>query len=384
MAEVTFTPPQAPGATTDALYAGVDAAQSWMNRAQNMRIQKQAAERAQEIYEVGRPVMQAKAQADYATAQSNLNAQQRLFEVQKNFAEDKKAATQELIEATQHTTYQEQADALSTIAQKYSYFDLVPEGKAFLNDLRTHYLQTSHSAILDMQTKAAMARVASEHEMRMGEIEARGEQTRETYQAIGKGLTVQQKNLAAADELEAQGNHADAEALRNYTKNGRGGKGSTMAIVETIERLSADPHSDPAVVTDLKNILAKQGSWAPQKQSEFERNLALKQKAIADGDYEKADALDARNRALAFKADLPDTYPTRAKDGAQEPPSFLKRAFDKVRSITGDPVEAPKAPSFPAGTRTVTVGGREYKVSVDAHGNRAYYNDQDGKYYPLK
>lgn len=382
MAEAQFTPYLPPGGIVDAAFSGANQMQSLMDRGQQMRQRQEMADRQREIYEVGRPVMEAKAQADLAVAQGTLyNARQQQV-LRSQFGQASKAAGTEYTEALKLPTYQEQADALSGIAQKYSYFELFPEGKAFIDTIQNKQIQQSHSAILDQQTKAAINREQQRFEDETALAITKGEQTRETNAAYGKGETVQSRNIQRAMELKASGHPEEAQILLESArpKSAGGAGSSSVAIANKLMELAKNPDPDSevqgAVEQGLLAALQKQGHV---NIPEFQQNLAKIKEAAAAGDTRTVDQYEARNIKMTHVSDLQDTYPTREKP--PEPPSMLRRALDKINPFSPAPIEAPKPPPAPANTKTVKIEGKDYPVYTDANGNRAYH--KDGKYYPI-
>lgn len=385
MAQSTFTPAAPPGFAVNALFQGATQAQSIMGRAQQMRISQEQADRAQQEFDVMQPIIEAKGRADLSIAQATLHNAQQKEELRAQFGNDSKAAQKEFQDAMQNASYDTRAQSLSGLAQKYSYFDLLPEGKPFLDTIKNAQLQAHNDFHLDNTTQASLELESLRAENAVKKEQIHADELRQTYQQFGKGETQDQKNLRGAQILEDQGDTTGATALRNVVQKrgtSAGGKaGATIGLLDAINHMSADPSADPEVLQSLKNVLHKQGNWAPQKQAEFQQNLTARKEAIERGDTETADALEARNRALAFKSDLPDTYPTR--DRPKEGPGFLERLGEKLlpSKKADEAIPATKPIEFPTGSKTTTVDGKEYPIAIDAKGHRAYY--KDGHYFPI-
>jgi len=384
MAEAQFTPYLPPGGIVDAAFSGASQMQSLMAHGQQMRESAEQAQRAKEIYEVGRPVMEAKAQADLAVAQGTLYNARQVQQLRAQFGQASKDAGAEYQKAMQLPTYEQQANALSDVAQKYSYFELFPEGKAFMDTIQNKGLQQTHYGILDTQNRAALAREQQRFEDETALTITKGDEARKTNAAYGKGESKNEKDMRLVQSLRDQGRTDDANALVNGLKGGRGGKPSAdIQLVDRIAEETRNPNGDPEVLALLKARLRKSAQWAPHL-AEFEANQNEVEKATAEGNIPRADAFEARNRALAFKAELPDTYPTRDKP-EEKKTTILEDVLGGVKKIkaafSSDPIPAPSPPAAPANTKTVKIEGKDYPVYTDAKGNRAYH--KDGKYYPI-
>src|SRR5438270_196113 len=142
MAEAQFTPYLPPGGIVDAAFSGANQMQSLMDRGQQMRQRQEMADRQRQIYEVGKPVMEAKARADLALAQGTLKNAEMLQNLQGKFGADSVAASKELQDAMQAGDYQTITDRLSQVQQKYAYFNLLPEGKPFIDTVKEYQIQS--------------------------------------------------------------------------------------------------------------------------------------------------------------------------------------------------------------------------------------------------
>jgi hypothetical protein len=383
MAEAQFTPYLPPGGIVDAAFSGANQMQSLMDRGQQMRQRQEMADRQKEIFDVGRPVMEAKAQADLAVAQGTLYNARQIQQLRSQFGEASKAAGAEYQAAMQQPTYEKQANALSDVAQKYSYFELFPEGKAFMDTIQNKGLQQTHYGILDTQNRAALARENQRFEDENALAITKGEQTRETNAAYGKGQTVQQRNIQRAMELKDAGHPEEAQILLDSTKpKGAGGSGSSsVAIANKIMELAKNPDPDSevqaAVEQGLLAALQKQGHI---NVPDFQQYVEKVKEAYKAGDMKAVDTYEARLLKMTHNADTQDRLPLRPQPPA--PPSMLQRAFtdvkNKVSGVFGsEPIPVPA--HFPAptpDTKTITVDGKTWPVYFDANGNRAYKTDK--------
>jgi hypothetical protein len=217
MAEAQFTPYLPPGGIVDAAFSGASQMQSLMDRGQQMRQRQEMADRQREIYEVGKPVMEAKAQADLALAQGTLQNAKLLQDLRGKFGGDSVAAAKELQDAMQAGDYQAITDKLSQVQQKYAYFNLLPEGKPFIDTVKEYQLQSHNDAILNRHTLSTMDIHDEEHKNRMAELQLRGAQTKALYEETGKGLSTDARNELEARRREEQGDTEGAARLRAVT-----------------------------------------------------------------------------------------------------------------------------------------------------------------------
>jgi hypothetical protein len=215
MAEAQFTPYLPPGGIVDAAFSGANQMQSLMDRGQMMRQRQEMADRQREIYEVGKPVMEAKAQADLALAQGTLQNAKLLQDLRGKFGGDSVAAAKELQDAMQAGDYQAITDKLSQVQQKYAYFNLLPEGKPFIDTVKEFQLQSHNDSILNRHTLSQMDIQDESHKNRMLELQTRGAQLKELYAQTGKGQTVNARDEAKAQEYEAAGDYEAANRLRS-------------------------------------------------------------------------------------------------------------------------------------------------------------------------
>jgi len=379
MAEATFTPYLPPGGIVDAAFSGANQMQSIMDRGQMMRQRQEMADRQREIYEVGKPVMEAKAQADLAVAQGTLYNARLVQQLRTQFGAQSKEAGDEYQKAMQLPTYEEQASALSQIAQKYSYFELIPEGKPFISTVQNMQLQQHNSAILNSKGQQALEREKLRAEGRLAEIEAKGDETRRTN---AEKQTPEMKDAQAAVDAEAAGDTETANFLRTVKRSGKG-EGTAISLANEITKRQLDPKADPKITSLLIDVLAKDGHFKEDSKKEFLQNIDAMKKAQAEGDETTYRQLSARNRYLATRADMANTYDPEPPPA---PPNMLQRAFTGVKEkvsglLSSEPIPAPAPPAAPPNTKTVKVDGKDYPVYTDAKGNRAYH--KDGKYYPI-
>jgi hypothetical protein len=379
MAEAQFTPYLPPGGIVDAAFSGANQMQTLMDRGQQMRQRQEMADRQREIYDVGKPVMEAKAQADLAVAQGTLYNARQIQQLRGQFGEQSKQASSEYEQAMQLPTYEEQAKALSQVAQKYSYFELIPEGKPFIHTVQNMQLQQHNSAILNSKGQQALDRESLRAQGNLDVVAARGDEARKTN---AEKQTPEMKDAQAAADAEASGDTETANFLRTVKRGGKG-EGTAISLANEITKRQLDPKADPKITGLLIDVLAKDGHFKEAAKKEFLQNIDAMKKAQAEGDDVTYRQLSARNRYLATRADMENTYDAPPPPA---PPSMLQRAFtgakEKVSDLfSSEPIAAPAPPAAPANTKTVKIGDQDYPVYTDAKGNRAYH--KDGKYYPI-
>lgn len=149
-AQVTYTPPQADPVVGSALRA-FDQTDSMMKRATQMSWQQEDRAKEEAQYIAMQPVLRAKREADIVTAQATVENAANVQRLRAKFGQESRAAQSEYEQAMQIPTYRGQAQALSNLQQKYSWFQLIPEGKGFADTLANSRLFASQSAMADQK-----------------------------------------------------------------------------------------------------------------------------------------------------------------------------------------------------------------------------------------
>jgi len=384
MAEAQFTPYLPPGGIVDAAFSGANQMQSLMARGQQMRESAEAAQRQQEIYEIGRPVMEAKAQADLAVAQGTLYNARQIQQLRGQFGNQSKEASAEYEKAMQLPSYEEQAKALSDVAQKYSYFELIPEGKPFIHTVQNMQLQQHNSAILNSKGQQALDRERLRAEGNLTTVAAKGEEQRATDAAAGKGRSKEANDYIYASSI-ADENPQLAEQLRQHAINMAARKAGGSELIQTEERianLKKDPNADPRELQDLVNR-AHTISLRAQKQATFLIMEDARKAALERGDEAEARRIEAKQ--IHDSGGDASSYPVTP--APVEQPGAIKKGVEAVKDfvtgsetspdveIVGEPIPAAKEPTFPAGTATVTFQGKRYPTRQNGKGEAAFYKD---------
>jgi len=388
MAEAQFTPYLPPGGIVDAAFSGASQMQSLMERGQQMRQSAEQAQRQREIYEVGRPVMEAKAQADLAVAQGTLYNARQIQQLRGQFGMQSKEASAEYEQAMQLPTYKEQAKALSEVAQKYSYFELIPEGKAFIQTVQNMQLQQHNSAILNSKGQQALDRERMMAEGRISVVQAKGDETRATDAAAGKGRSKEVNDIIYASTLD-QDNPELADQIRQHAITIAVNKTKTAEAIQLeqeIRKMKADPTSDPAAIARLETR-AKTESERAQKRAAFLLMEDAIAEAKAKGDNDLVQRLEAKQ--VHDTGQDNSTYKRTPGPTPEQPAtiSWLQRPGAAVDALMGKrpsaaaPIPATKIPAIPKDADTTTIDGKTYPVARDKNGNRAYL--KDGHYYPI-
>ena len=209
----TFEPFSAPGEASDRFARGYSQGASIMERAQRRRWEEEDRSYQQRVRSALEPSMFAKAAADEATANATLTNFARAQQLRQQFGQVAPQAQMEYEEAMKRPTYQEQANALSQLQQKYHWMGLIEEGKPFVEQLNNTRLSTSQFAIADMKLKEAQEMEARKQQHMIERIQTRGTEDRRTAEVTGRGQTNEQKLLRAMEAAQEEG---DQEAVQFY------------------------------------------------------------------------------------------------------------------------------------------------------------------------
>lgn len=150
MAQVTYTPPQADPAVGSALRA-FEQTDSMMKRATQMRWQAEDRRKEEAQFIAMQPVLRAQREANIVNAQATVENAANVQRLRAQFGVAAPAAQSEYEAAMKLPTYREQQTALSNLQQKYSWFQLIPEGKSFAEVLANSRVFASQSALADQK-----------------------------------------------------------------------------------------------------------------------------------------------------------------------------------------------------------------------------------------
>lgn len=198
-AQVTYTPPQADPAVGSAMRA-FEQTDSMMKRATQMRWQQEDRRKQEAEYIAMQPVLQAQREANIVTAQATVQNAAQVQRLRAQFGEASTAAQSEYEAAMKLPTYRQQSQALSNLQQKYSWFQLIPEGKGFAETLANSRVFASQSAMADQKLNNDL--------MVQHEMTERGKEIATINQT---GLNQRNENTVAGAERRAKIN-ADSRA----------------------------------------------------------------------------------------------------------------------------------------------------------------------------
>ncbi len=223
MAVATFQPGplSARGVTgTDLFDSGVEAQQSMMQRASNIRQSQQMEEmRAQEIQKqrILMPVLQAKAQADQISAVSSIANATRIQNLRGQAGAVSKAANDEFLDAMQLADWNEKANTLAGLQAKYQWMSLIPEYKGFVDTINDERLKAHGAAIADakMEEQLTAADIAHQRAIEVATIGA-GAKTTAAETAAGSRQAVADTNAGSRVEVAkiSAGGHAENRDAR--------------------------------------------------------------------------------------------------------------------------------------------------------------------------
>lgn len=391
MAEATFTPSLPPGGIVDAGFSGASQMQSLMERGQLMRQRKEMAVRQQAEFDVLRPVMEAKATADTVIAQNALKGAEMLQQFRAQYGQASKDAGLEYKAAMQLPTYEQQANALSDVAQKYSWFELIPEGKAFMQSIEHHRLQQGNYAILDAQHRNALEVVNSKGQQALDRERLRAEGRLSEIEAKGGGRSKEANDYIYASSI-ADENPQLAEQLRQHAINQAARKAGGSELIATeakIAELQKDPNHDPRA---LENFITRAKTIT--ERAKKQATAVIMEEAIKDawsrGDERTARRLEA-NAAHAAGGDM-GTYETTPRPDAKKTPvkSAVPAWLDRINPFSDSepeavkdesaPIKATKPPVVVENQKMTTVGGKQYPLFQK---NGKMYYRKDDQFIPL-
>lgn len=249
----TFEPAQPAGAMVPGLISAVNAGQSYMARAQQMKEERDRQQEQDQLKPLMIPYAQAKLRADTATALASLDTAKRQQDLRTQSAIAAPQAQDEYLTATQIADVGQRAAALDAIAGKYSWLGNLPENKGFL-DAVNNARGTAHAENLVNLKLTEAQQIATDR------LEALQQTNRDKAQL--------------ATELQAS--KAETERYK--------------------AQLAAGAHVAGAQIgADARVQSAKLGG---EHTYELEKMVRLRDEALANGDSEIAGVYDSRIKKL--------------------------------------------------------------------------------------
>lgn len=277
--------------------------------------------RQQAIFDIGKPVLEAQAQANIVTAHSAVATATRMANLRTQAAAVSPTANDEFIEANQLADFNAKADALAGLQAKYSWMSLVPEYKGFVDTLNHARAEAHLSALADMKLEEQMAQAQTAADTRIAAA------------TIGANARTDVANTNAGARVDSANIAADSR--------------TTVAATSAAGRLEA---------AKLK----------AQRDYELEVTVEKRDEALQKGDTERAqiyqDHINKMNTSTANAPDraLPTNVPVKP-------------------SVAPSPVIKLNTPKIPP---KVSIDGNDYPVFKDKDGNVAYL--KDGQYIPIE
>lgn len=350
--------------------------QSWMDRAhsrdiqdQQMQIQKQEEARKQAQFDVLKPVLQAKSEADIAQAQDTLAAAKGVQDLRMQYIPRVQEGRDAFGQLAGIDDPDERAKAANQWIGKYAPLASLSEYKSefdtYLHHATDFNLIAQKKSMLDSMQASISSRKAMELDSKA---------------AIEAGKQETQKAVA---QTRADASTANAQT-RAYATTTAARTRSSQGMLDNLGDMLADPNTPPELIKDQRALIEKHSGFSPQRLPAVEELLVQKRKAEAAGDSEAATVFGDAIKKMAPHSGGSDEPPP-------EPPGFLARTATKLGlssratpdETTVKPIPAPKPPVFPPNTKTVSVEGKEHKLGSDEKGNRFYYNDEKHAWIPL-
>lgn len=130
---------------------GLDSGMSMMERAQQMEQRGAQEERQKAIFQAAMPVIQAKNQADLATAHATINHVVQTQNLMTKAAQVSDAANAEFQDAQQLSDWTEKANVLGALQAKYAWMNQLPTYKPFVDAINNARIEAHQSAMADMK-----------------------------------------------------------------------------------------------------------------------------------------------------------------------------------------------------------------------------------------
>ena len=314
-----------------AFNAGQSAGMSMMERAQQMEQRGAQEERQKYIFQAAMPVIQAKNEADVATANATINHVVQTQNLMTKAAQVSDTANTEFQDAMQLADRDAKANALSAVQAKYAWLNQLPQYKPFVDAVNQARVENHQNAMADMKLT--------------GDLE------------IAKANN-QTKQYMADQRLQGASDVANIRAAAsNLNANTR-----ANAPTDVVKNLTAMRSA----------ILNGDDSTAEAIQTMMQQKAGLTPVHIADSLGKLADSED--KSAAVAKATGNDENFQKFSTNAQLLRTQAEGMLKKAATVT-TPAATPTA------TASQSVSPGVHQVYKDAQGNRAYLID--GKYVPI-
>ena len=353
----TFDPQGSAAEAPQVFNATAETTSSIMARAQQSQRAEQELEMKRQQFEVQKPVMMAKAQADIATAGAQLATTKRLQDLRTQFASIAPQAMQEYLQVAQ-TAYKpapvdedgnptgegapdwvSQYEGYQDLRAKYSQFDVLPEGKQMLDSFEKSgfYAHTNYLADMKMRTDQAIAEENRQAAIYRADV---GAASRETVGAGHDLARVQGDQITAGSRMDVETSREAAflqrEQLRADLQAGKLG-----AIIDNLNNRADAAEQDAADSLAGHDTV---GAQLALKHAQEYRDAALKERTFANGTPGKPQ-------------DVSNFVPRHARIRAPTPYGTLPEAHVNLGQTA---VPTSVASTYPVGT-TVIQKGVTYK-----------------------
>jgi hypothetical protein len=327
MAEAEFRTFAPPGFAADAAISGYSQGQSIMQRAQDMRIQRERDAQQSEEDPLRLEAMRTTNEANRVTSLATVQNYNQVQDLRKRFGETAPAAQKEFEDAMQLPSYDDQQRALSVLQQKYNWMSLLPEGKPFVQTVANTRLTAAQSALADRHLNAELTLQSAKHSAMLDEIAAKGTEQRSTYEQIGKGKTREQRLRDEINQMRDDGDEEGANQLSAVL--GRLGQA----------RVNRTPGSDIEDIDQRIQAARQGGNFQLAKDLEAKRGLLTTRVEHADPIAALAATLEKMNNKGAAPATaVPSATPTATPAPAAQKPYAIQDGQIHFQVDTKNPV----------------------------------------------
>jgi hypothetical protein len=332
--------------------------QNFMQRAQNMKIQREQQDMEKAKFAAFLPAIIAKREADVVSAQASIANTARMEKLRGQAAASSPGYNDRFLNIMMDpkSTPQTRSESLAILQGEVGWMEIIPEFKGFVDAVNNARAQQVTTAITNSKLDEALERAKSAAEGRLG-----------------------------VAQIQAGAKTANAETYSQSRERIAQINADTKLSVEE-KRAQIATTRQGAQLADLQNRAAQADQAAADAAAAGDEQAAATHRAVA------ASYRDAVTKSTTFSGSTPSAPRDASQDPRPTPPQSNEPMASPITfSVPGQPSAAP-APSTaaqvvaptrvdPKATK-ISIGGKDYPIFVDKNGNRAY--KVDGHYVPIK
>ncbi len=204
--------------------APAEAMQSWMGQAQERQLRQQQIEKNQMDLSILRPVLAARQQAealgvaaDIATAKAKLTNDAITNVTRVRYATESAQAQKDFLDAHAIPGWDEQANALSNLQQKYSWMSVLPEAKGFMASLDSARANAEMRGRVDTQNEQMQALTQARVDEALQAAQIRADAEAQRAQIASDAAAMRDQAMMEREQFQQQA-IARRETLSQATK----------------------------------------------------------------------------------------------------------------------------------------------------------------------